>query len=207
MGSGRAGFLKMVAGGVLLSALIGAGVWYFLGGRASMPYSGQDAARVQVLFEGGHETDPVDHGRPVVLIAAGLRVPPEVFREAFSRVRPAPGGTRPSGERVRENKAVLMAALGPRGVTNDRLDYVSNYYRYNPGRGELWPVRPARVFALVEDGVVTGFEIEDGGSGYSSAPRATVPGLPGVELTVTLVYGTTLEENGAVAAVQERGAR
>jgi hypothetical protein len=36
--------------------------------------------KVPVNFSGGHETDPRDHGRPVVLVAAALKVRPEVFR-------------------------------------------------------------------------------------------------------------------------------
>lgn len=47
---------------------------------------------VPVTFTGGHETDPKDRGRPVVLVAAGLGVKPEVFREAFSGVTPSRGG-------------------------------------------------------------------------------------------------------------------
>src|SRR4051812_47520904 len=79
-----------------------------------------------VTFTGGHDTDPRDGGRPVVLVAAGLGVPPEVFREAFRGVTPARNG-RPSAEEARRNKEALMKVLGPRGVTNDRLDEVSNY--------------------------------------------------------------------------------
>jgi hypothetical protein len=47
--------------------------------------------KVPVVFSGGHDTVVVDRGRPVVLIAAALGVPDEVFREAFSHVRPASG--------------------------------------------------------------------------------------------------------------------
>jgi hypothetical protein len=83
--------------------------------------------KVPVTFSGGHETDPKDHGRPVVLVAAALEVKPEVFREAFSGVTPARGG-KPSQEEARRNKAALMKVLKPHGVTNERLDEVSNYY-------------------------------------------------------------------------------
>jgi hypothetical protein len=102
--------------------------------------------RVPVVFSGGYETVPRDRGRPVVLIAAALGVPSDVFRKAFSRVRPAPAGTRPDPQQVRKNKEVLLKALGPYGVTNDRLDEVSNYYRYVRSRGELWPTKPATGF-------------------------------------------------------------
>jgi hypothetical protein len=40
-------------------------------------------AKVPVTFSGGHETDPQDRGRPVVLVAGALGVKPEVFRKAF----------------------------------------------------------------------------------------------------------------------------
>ena len=96
-----------------------------------------DVARVPVVFTGGHETDPRDRGRPVALVAAALGVPADVFREAFTHVRPAPAGTQPDPEAVRRNKDALMAALAPYGVTNDRLDAVSNHYRYVRSRGEL----------------------------------------------------------------------
>src|SRR6476646_4261686 len=74
-----------------------------------------------VSFAGGHETDSRDGGRPVVLIAAALGVKPEVFRETFSRVRPAKNG-KPSGQEARRNKEVLMEALGRYGISNERLD-------------------------------------------------------------------------------------
>ena len=37
-----------------------------------------EVARIPVQFTGGHDTDPVDQGRPVVLIAAALGVEPEI---------------------------------------------------------------------------------------------------------------------------------
>src|SRR4051812_26475330 len=72
--------------------------------------------REPVVFSGGHETEGVDRGRPVVLIAAALGVKPEVFREAFSHVHPAgPGSGGPTGAEARQNKAALMSALGKYG--------------------------------------------------------------------------------------------
>src|SRR5438045_1713230 len=66
---------------------------------------------VPVTFSGGHETDPKDGGRPVVLVAAGLGVKPEVFREAFRGVTPARDG-RPTPEQARKNKEALLKVLG-----------------------------------------------------------------------------------------------
>ncbi|MBW7459054.1 hypothetical protein K0U00_33890, partial [Paenibacillus sepulcri] len=84
-----------------------------------------------VVISGGFDTDPVDHGRPVVLIAAALGVPTEVFREAFSGVTPAGAGSGgPTAEEAQQNKAALLKVLGSYGITNERLDEVSNYYRY-----------------------------------------------------------------------------
>src|SRR4051794_23144238 len=91
----------------------------------------QSAETKALIFSGGHDTDPRDHGRPVVLIAAALGVKTEVFREAFSGVTPA-GDRRPTGDEARRNKAALMKVLQPLGITNERLDEVSNYYRYQP---------------------------------------------------------------------------
>src|SRR6476659_3521050 len=113
--------------------------------------------RVSVVFSDGHDTDPRDKGRPVVLVAGGLGVTPEVFREAFSHVHPAgPGSGGPTGEEARANKAALMSALGKYGITNDRLDEVSNYYRYMRSEGQMWTTKDAVANALVKDGMVTG---------------------------------------------------
>jgi hypothetical protein len=156
--------------------------------------------RVPVKFSGGHETDRRDRGRPVVLIAAGLGVSPDVFRDAFSHVRPAPAGTRPDPDQVRRNKEALMDALGPHGVTNDRLDEVSNYYRYVRSRGEMWRTKPAAAYAEVKDGKIVRFVVTKGGAGYSSPPTVSVPGFD-VPAKVELSFGKKLETNGAVKAI------
>lgn len=170
----------------------------------SAPAQDASATRVQVVFSGGHETDPRDKGRPVVLIAAALGVTPEVFREAFRRVQPAPAGTRPTREQERRNKAVLLAALSDYGVTNQRLDEVSDYYRYNRSRGELWPTVPATAYALLKDGKVTGFVVTDKGSGYSSSPNISVPGVGDNLAEAQLAFDTSFENNGSVASLSLR---
>jgi hypothetical protein len=157
--------------------------------------------RVPVKFSGGHETDRRDRGRPVVLIAAALGVPSDVFREAFSHVRPAPAGTRPTPDQVRRNKEALMNALGPHGVTNDRLDEVSNYYRYVRSRGEMWPTKPAQAYTEVKDGKIVRFVVTKGGAGYSSPPSVSVPGYD-VATKVELSFGKKLENNGTVKAIK-----
>lgn len=154
---------------------------------------------VTVLVEGGHETDSVDNGRPVVLIAAALGVPTEVFREAFSGVSPAGAGQDVDEERASANKAVLLGALAPYGVSNDRLDEVSNFYRYVESAGELWSHREATAVAVVENGVVTSITVTDPGFGYSAVPTITVP--TGQAATVELAYGTDLATNGSIARI------
>ncbi len=157
--------------------------------------------RVPAKFSGGHDTDRRDRGRPVVLIAAALGVSSDVFREAFSHVRPAPAGSRPAPEQVRQNKEALMDALGPHGVTNDRLDEVSNYYRYVRSRGEMWPTKPAQAYAEVKDGKIVRFVVTKGGAGYSSPPMVGVPGFD-VSTKVELSFGKKLESNGAVKVIK-----
>jgi hypothetical protein len=153
-----------------------------------------------LIFTGGHATDPRDAGRPVVLIAAALDVPPEVFREAFSGVTPA-HGRRPTSEETRRNKEELLRILAPLGVTNERLDEVSNYYRYRPERDELWRTTPAEGHAIVENENVKKIVVTNPGSGYSSPPMARVKGLDGVQLEAKLRFGKDLKKNGAVASL------
>ncbi len=162
-----------------------------------------DTSRLEkgtVVFQGGYQTDPRDGGRPIVLIAAALGVKDQVFRDAFSNVRPARDG-QPSPDRVRENKSVLMAALGKHGVSNERLDEVSNYYRYRPQDGELWTHRPARAEATIVDGKVTEIKLLDAGAGYSSTPRMEVVGYPDAKVTAMVEYGTDLETNGKIGSL------
>jgi hypothetical protein len=160
-----------------------------------------EVTRVPVVFTRGHDTDPQDGGRPVVLIAAALGVKTEVFREAFSHVRPAGPGREPTGAEARKNKEALMTALGKYGITNDRLDSVSDYYRYEPGRGGLWKSKPAVANALIKGGAIIGYEIISGGSGYSSSPTVSVPNHPEATAKVELTFGKILESNGAIAAI------
>jgi hypothetical protein len=153
-----------------------------------------------VTFEGGHDIGANDYGRPVVLIAAALGVEPEVFREAFSGVTPA-HGRGPTGDEARANKEALLKVLSPHGVTNERLDEVSDYYRFRPRADELWPTHPAEAHAVVVDGKITKIVVTDPGSGYCSAPVATVEGFPNARFEVTLGFSRDLEQNGTVAAV------
>jgi hypothetical protein len=181
-------------------------VWTCLGVLAlAVSFAGAIAqaaeSKIPVTFSGGHETDPKDGGRPVVLVAAALEVKPEVFRQAFSGVRPAKNG-KPSAEEARSNKAALMKVLQPYGVTNERLDEVSNYYRYQPQRGDLWTNTPAMAYAVVEDGKIKQIVVTEPGAGYSSPPKATVQGLETIPLKATVQFAKDLKKNGAVSGVE-----
>jgi len=162
-----------------------------------------DITRVPVVFSGGHETDPRDHGRPVVLIAGALGVSPEVFRDAFSRVHPANPEKGPAPAEAQANKAALLATLGKYGVTNERLDQVSDYYRYVGSRNELWPTQPAVAYAMVQNGKIVCYEIVNGGSGYSSNPTITVPGFRGQAVT-ELAYAKSFKKNGSIRSISNR---
>lgn len=155
-----------------------------------------------VKFSGGDEIPPGDFGRPIPLIAGALGVPQDVFRQAFSGVTPARGGGGPTGEQARANKAALMKVLAPHGVSNDRLDAVSNYYRFNPGRGETWPRTPAAATVVVKDGKITGFKITSAGSGYSVPPKVTLPGHEDLSIEATIEFGKDLKTNGRVKSLK-----
>ncbi len=181
-------------------------------GAATGPSSGTPAATgaaasapatmAAVTLSGGRETEGRDRGRPDVLVAAGLGVPTEVFREAFSHVKPAPAGQQPDPAQVQLNKQALMDALSKYGVTNDRLDEVSNYYRYPPGDAKLWKHVDAVVKATVVDGKVTGFVIEKAGAGYTVPPTVSVEGFPNLKAEVTVHFGKDLATNGSIESVK-----
>lgn len=162
----------------------------------------KDVKRVVVVFSGGYDTDPRDKGRPVVLVAGALGVTPEVFRDAFSRVHPAgPGSGGPTEAEARKNKEALMSALGKYGITNDRLDTVSNRYRYVKSRGELWTHKPAEITALVKDGTVIGYEISSTGYGYSSVPTIIVPGVKDATAKIEIAFSKEFEKNGSISSI------
>jgi hypothetical protein len=162
---------------------------------------GDVPTKAPLTFTDGHDTDPKGKGRPVVLIAAALGVTPEVFREAFRGVTPARDG-KPTPEQARSNKAALMKVLAPHGVTNDRLDEVSDYYRYRPGKDQLWRTTPAKGYAVVEQGKIKQIVVNEPGSGYSTPPRVTGEGMEAVPLKVTLHFDQDLKNNGSIASVE-----
>jgi hypothetical protein len=180
-----------------VALLVPLAVALLLAGCTTTTASGTGA--VTVTIAGGLETDPVDNGRPVVLVAGALGVPAEVFREAFSGVTPASGGDEPDPAQVQRNKAALLAVLAPYGVTNESLDAASNRYRYLASAGETWPHTEATAIATVVDGVVTGIEIVSAGSGYTSPPTITLSN--GQTATAELHFGVDTATNGSISTI------
>jgi hypothetical protein len=179
-------------------------MWGLVAGLVGLvPTVGQaDETKVPLVFSGGHDYDrKKDLGRPVVLIAAALGVEPDVFRQAFSAVTPSRNGP-PSPEHARANKQLLMKVLQPHGITNDRLDEVSNFYRFQPHKGELWRTTAAQGYAIVADGQIKRFVVTQPGAGYSSLPVVTVQGMENIKLMATLGFSTDLTKNGAITAVE-----
>ena len=174
--------------------------------KASADTPKPQPGEVAVTLTGGHDTDKRDGGRPVALIAAALGVPDEIFRDAFSHVHPAQNGG-PTGDEARKNKHELLSRLEKHGVTNDRLDEVSNFYRYRPQNGELWKHKDAVVFATVKDGKVTGFRIAEPGYGYSSPPTLGIEGTPKPAFSgvpkIALLFDKELEKNGSIKSVTQ----
>ena len=158
-----------------------------------------------VTFTGGHEIGKADHGRPCVLIAAGLGVETDVFRKAFSGVTPAKGRG-PSGAEARQNKVALLRVLGPHGVTNERLDEVSNYYRFRPQDDEIWTHKAARAHAVVANGRAVKVVVTEPGSGYTTPPRLSIPGVEPAEFVVKLHFDKRLDRNGSIESIEVKPA-
>jgi len=154
-----------------------------------------------VVFKGGFETEKQDHGRPVRLIAAALGVESQVFRDAFSGVTPAHSMFGPTPSAARDNKKVLMDALVPYGITNERLDEVSNQYRYPPGPGYVWKHIPACATAIVTDGKVTGFKLINAGSGYLTDPTVSVMGHESVKVKASVRFTQDFTTNGSIESL------
>jgi hypothetical protein len=152
------------------------------------------AAVVALTISGGFELHSNDYGRPVPLYASMLGVPPKVFRQAFSGVHPDPGHD-PSTEDQQANKDALMSVLGPYGVTNDELDRVANYYRFDTTKGQTWRHRAAKAVVTVRNGKIVGVRVTDPGTGYTYTPQVSVRGFSGA-LKVRVVFTKRFGTNG-----------
>lgn len=91
-----------------------------------------------------------------------------------------------------------MDKLAPHGVTNERLDEVSNFYRYRPQSGELWNHKPAKATATIKDGKVVGFKILDEGFGYSTPPNVQIAGYENVRVKAEIEFTADLKTNGRI---------
>jgi hypothetical protein len=192
----------MKLNGPIRSALLSLAVLLCVGAVAgSCAADKETEPQYPVTFSDGHEIGEKDFGRPVALIAAGLGVKPDVFREAFSGVTPA-RGRGPSGDEARKNKSALLKVLAPHGVTNERLDEVSNYYRFRPQNDELWPTKPAKAHAVVVDGQIKKIVVTEAGSGYNSPPTIEIKGFDGVKFKVKLGLSKDLKKNGSITAIE-----
>jgi hypothetical protein len=170
---------------------------------AQSPFSSNNlkATDVTVTITGGFETDSRDHGRPVVLIASMLGVTPDVFREAFSGITPAKNGG-PTREEAQANKKALLKVLAPYGITNEKLDEVSNYYRYKGSLGQTWPHTQATATAVVVDGKITAITIINAGAGYTSIPKVLIKqGNLTYQATATVSYTTDFKTNGSITSI------
>jgi hypothetical protein len=173
-------------------------------GWASAPAPAQAAPRtVRVSLSGGFEVRSNDYGRPVPLYASMLGVTPDVFRQAFSGVNPDAEHD-PSGEEQRANKEALLEVLAPYGVTNEELDRVANYYRFDSTKGETWPQRPARARARVVRGKVVSIRVIDPGVGYTYRPDVSVPGFPKLRVSAKLAFTDEFDTNGHIRRIRVR---
>ncbi|MEP6985895.1 MAG: hypothetical protein ABI970_09865 [Chloroflexota bacterium] len=92
--------------------------------------------------------------------------------------------------------------LAPYGITNEKLDEVSNYYRYKGSLGQTWPQTKAVAAAVVVDGKLTGLNITNAGAGYTSVPKVVVR-LGNVTYTgvATLLYTDDFKTNGSITSI------
>ncbi len=167
---------------------------------AAVATAGPATKTVAVTFTGGFVIQSDDYGRPVPLYASMLGVTPAIFRQAFSGVHPSSTHT-PTAAEEQANKAQLLSVLGPYGVTNDEMDNVADYYRFDSLNGQTWPHRVATAVATIKGGKVISIRLTDGGSGYPYPPTVSIPGFPTVQATANLVFTTTFATNGHVGSI------
>ena len=194
---------RFLIGSMALVVVAGLAGCSSAGGRAvptSATSTNEKAGSVDVVLTGGFEVHDDDFGRPVPLYASMLGVQPAVFRQAFSGVHPDPGHA-PSAAEQEQNKVALLSVLAPHGVTNEELDQVANYYRFDSTRGETWPHRPAAATAVVSNGRIVGFTITDPGYGYSYPPRVSVPGFSAVNAVADIAFTRDFATNGHLNSI------
>lgn len=181
--------------------------WLLFGGvgllvltGCTSPVQHRDARVVTASLVGGFDIRAGDYGRPVPLYAGMLGVTPDNFRRAFSGVHPDTAHD-PSTAEQQVNKVALMSVLSQYRVTNDQLDRVANYYRFDSTAGQTWPHRAARVEATIVDGKVTKIRILDAGVGYTYPPQLVIPGFTSVRAAATIVFTNSFDTNGHIGAI------
>jgi hypothetical protein len=184
-----------------LAGLVTLGLAAAAGCASSAPSSDRT---VPVSLVGGFQIGADDYGRPVPLYASMLGVTPDVFRRAFSGVRPDAAHS-PTSARQQTNKSALMSVLGAYHVTNDQLDRVANYYRFNSAAGQTWPQRIARAEAVVKNGTITSIRVIDSGAGYTTAPTVVIAGFPSTTAVAHVVFTNDFATNGHIGAITMSG--
>jgi hypothetical protein len=185
-----------------IAAVLAAGTTVVALAGCASPAATETSARhvVPVTLVGGFVIGANDYGRPVPLYASMLGVSPAVFRRAFSGVYPDAAHD-PTSVQQQDNKAALMSVLAAYQITNDELDRVANYYRFNSVAGQTWPHRQARAEAVVENGRVTSIRVLDGGAGYTTAPAGVIAGQPSAAAVARVVFTTSFATNGHIGTI------
>ena len=57
---------------------------------------------------------------------------------------------------------------------------------------------PPRATAVITNGTITSFTIDEPGSGYTSSPTITIVGFPNVHATATIAFTTNFKTNGSI---------
>jgi hypothetical protein len=63
-------------------------------------------------------------------------------------------------------------------------------------------MRSDKAYAVLEDGKVKRVVVTEAGSGYSSAPKATIQGMEKVGLKVTIQFNKDFKKNGSIMSIE-----
>ena len=137
----------------------------------------------------------------MVLIAAALKVPTEVFRKAFSGVTPAAGGQEPEAGQVHRNKETLLCVPAPTASPTTNLTRSPTITDTAAAKERCGEMSPAAATAIIHDGVVTGFTITNAGSANSSPPGISIAGMDDPNAKVKLHFGTDFRTNGSIQEI------
>jgi len=150
---------------------------------------------VMVTVSGGHEIPDTDKGQPLELIGGLLGITGAQARDSFYYPFPKDGN-------LNDWNALFLEQLEYYGLRVDELDIA--LIRYLPTTEGVWNYTHADLRAIIENNVVVGFEIIDGGRGYTSQPTITVEGYDDVGVEMTISYTKDFETNGAITDIRLR---